>query len=108
MSNITVEELFSPVQRLAELLHELKCNKEHADQCDWFFSNWKHPDNLEFDDRKRYFNKAQRLLKLFGDNYDKVIESLKAEYNEDNDEDDDEVFLSVVNEVDKRLLRMSE
>ncbi len=48
----------TPIQQIAESLHDLDCRANHADGCSWYYESWEEPGWA----RKRYCAMAEQLM----------------------------------------------
>lgn len=53
--------------QLAEGLHDLQCNMNHTDMCDWEYGDWK--DSVLRGSRKSYLEQAQRIFDELSDEW---------------------------------------
>ena len=48
-------------QWVAEALHKKMCTRNHTDNCDWYYRDWKHLGS----NRKLYIKKAKKVLTAY-------------------------------------------
>lgn len=72
-------------KRLAIILHNMACTKNHFADCNWYFENYIESglgESWRGTAHKEWLRRAQNLLAVLHDDFDKAIEVINALYSE--------------------------
>ena len=70
--------MLTPVQRVADMLHDYECRSNHTDQCGYGYDSWDNPGQT----RQGYLHRARTFYDLVNDGHpdieERCINLLKA------------------------------